>query len=102
MTIDGIDLLFVLIGFILLLLAVEVWDRYHDWFEWDRDRRRQRKYRRYEIQDNFAEKQYRGHLRLLFRLGVLTTAFYYMTDTTNHTLSTFRTYTTTIQKSSDV
>jgi hypothetical protein len=54
--INGIDLLFVVMGVILLLLVVEIWDRYRDWFDWDRDRRRQRK------QESLAEAQYRGEI----------------------------------------
>ena len=63
--INGIDLLFVLIGFILLLLLVEGWDRYMYWSRWNRDRRRERKCSRYELQDSFSEEEYRVELRML-------------------------------------
>ena len=66
--ITGVDMLFVVVGLILLLILVEVWDRYSDWREWDFDRRRERKLYRLELQDHIEEKKYRRHLRLVFNL----------------------------------
>ena len=63
--INGIDLLFIIIGFVLLFLLVEGWDRYRNWSEWDRDRRRQRRYRRFELRDNLDERIYRSYLHRL-------------------------------------
>lgn len=61
--INGIDLLFAVIGLILLFLFVEGWNRYSDWSEWDSDRRRERKQYRYEFQESFVEAEYRSYLR---------------------------------------
>lgn len=60
--ITGIDMLFVVIGLALLLLTVEIWDRYFNWYEWDRDKRRQRKFDRYELQESFVEAEYRKNM----------------------------------------
>lgn len=69
--INGIDLLFVVIGFILLLLFVEGWSRYKNWSEWDRDRRRKRKKYRYEFRDFLAEHEYRAWLQFIFKVNIL-------------------------------
>jgi hypothetical protein len=69
-TITGIDLLFVVIGFILLFLLVEASDRYRNWSEWDRDRRRKRRHERYILKDQIAEKEYRRRLRFEFTMNL--------------------------------
>ncbi len=61
--ITGIDFLFVAIGLILLLAVVEVWDRYCDWYEFDQEKRLERKRFRYAFQDALAEMNYRLYLR---------------------------------------
>lgn len=61
--INGIDLLFVVIGFVLLFIFIEGWNRYWTWADWDRERRLKRRYFRYEFQDDFTEISYRQYLR---------------------------------------
>lgn len=72
---NGIDLLFVAIGFVLLFIITEAWDRYSDWFEWDRDCRRQRKLNRLEYQEKIAEKEYRRYLRINFKILTFSRTF---------------------------
>jgi hypothetical protein len=61
--INGIDLLYIFVGLVLLFVVIEAWDRYSDWFEWDRDRRRKRKLDRLAYQEKLAENRYRVYLR---------------------------------------
>ena len=71
MTITGVDLLFVVVGFVLLFLLVEVSDRYSNWTEWDRDRRRQRKLDRLKLLEEISERDYRRHLRFIFHMKLI-------------------------------
>lgn len=70
---NGIDMLFVAVGFVLLLIFVELWERYADWFEWDRNRRRERRRFRYDLQDAYSEMNYRLYLRELLSPGLIAT-----------------------------
>lgn len=80
--INGIDLLFVVIGFVLLLIFVEGWNRYKNWSEWDRNRRRQRQNYRHEFKESFVEEEYRSYLRTLISPGLIS-AMYKMNYTFN-------------------
>lgn len=70
---NGIDLLFIVGGFIFLFIVVEIATRYHTWSEWDRNRRHQRRLDRFELIDHISEQTYRNNLRLMFKLGLFTT-----------------------------
>ena len=72
---NGVDLLFVVIGFILLFLFVQGLDRYKDWVNWDRDRRRQRQHYRHEFKESFVEAEYRSYLRTLISPGLISAMY---------------------------
>lgn len=65
MTFNGLDLLFVLIGLILLFVLMEIYIRFSSWSEWDRDRRRGRTYHLWQLKINQEEDAYRAYLRRL-------------------------------------
>ncbi len=53
----------------------EVWDRYREWYEWDFDRRRERKLDLLEYKDKLAEFEYREKLRLNFLITLITRGY---------------------------
>lgn len=72
---NGIDLLFVIVGLILLLVIWEVMTYYLDWSEWNQNRRRDRQLERYELEDDISEREYRRDLRFIFSISCLTNTF---------------------------
>lgn len=71
MTFNGLDLLFVIFGIILLFGILEIYIWFRRWRRWDYDRRRERKFYLQLVQDSFEERAYREELRRLIRPGVI-------------------------------
>lgn len=88
--INGIDVLFVVIGLVLLFVIVEMWVRYSAWLEWDRNRRRQRRHDSIRFKYNFEEDEYRRHLRRVFNTKILTYSFSHMTVAANRASESLR------------
>lgn len=88
--INGVDMLIAVILLILIFLLIEGWDRYSYWSEWDRDRRRKRQRFLYEFQDYRDEIAYREHLRLIFKVKIITNAFNSLTISANRASDSFK------------
>lgn len=68
---DGLDLLFVVFGLLLLLAIWELTANYVWWRRWDVERRHERRMELQDYQDTAAETRYRQDLRLSFKIRVL-------------------------------
>jgi hypothetical protein len=73
--INGIDLLFVVIGLVMLFLVWHYGSKYNKWSEWDNNRRHARKLARFDRQFKMEEEKYRKQLRLLLPIFLLTVNF---------------------------
>lgn len=96
--INGVDMLITVLCFVLLFLLIDGWDRYNNWHEWNRDRRRKRKHFRYEFKDKLDEKQYRQNLRFSFSFKNITTAFEHLTTAANEASKSFENFNKAFQK----
>lgn len=70
--INGVDLLFAVIGLIGIFLLWYFGEKYADWMEWNHRRRRQRIRTRMRVYEEFERDQYLRSLRWQFRLHFFT------------------------------
>lgn len=89
---NGIDLLYIVGGLIVLFILWEAVSHYHNWLETDRYQRRQRRLQRIQLNDILSERSYRNQLRHMLLVGGITVKFNLLTSAFTEATKSFENF----------